>query len=234
MKKEEILKFYLNYRVFIFPVVTAISSIILIFLVIYPQALKLLSNQKAQAEISKRSNFLEAKAQALQNYDREDLNNKVNLSLTSYPADKDFANVIGLLQNLTAQLGFKIISLSIGGGSAKIVNAKSYGVKLDLVGPLKSSPLLINNIEQSPRLIKASGIETSAGGDPNLANITINLEVLYSPPINSYGSIDSPLPELSNKDQEILATLQSSISPVSQTQQATQGASIRGKANPFQ
>ncbi len=233
MKKEEILKFYLNYRLFLYPVVTAISSLILIVLVIYPQTMKLLSNQEAQQQISQRSNFLEAKALALENYNQDDLNSKVNLSLTAYPTDKDFANVVGILQNLIAQSGFNITSLSFGGGSSKDTIVQSYNVKLDLVGPLKFFHILLNNIEHSPRLIKVSGIETSAGRDPNSTNVTVNLEVLYSAAINNLGSIDSPLPELSEKDQEVLAALKSAVSSLPQTP-ATAAASPRGKLNPFE
>ncbi len=233
MKKEEILKLYSNYKIFLYPLVTAISSLILIVLVIYPQATKLLGNQTAQQEISKRSNFLEAKAQTLENYNQEDLNNKVNLSLTAYPDDKDFANAIGLLQSLTAQSGFSIISLSFGGGTSKDTNVQSYSIKLDLLGPLKNSSILVDNIEHSPRLIKVSGIETSSVRDPNSATISVTLEVLYSAVVNSYGNVDSPLPELSDKDQQVLATLKSSVSSLPQVQ-ATAAASPRGKLNPFE
>src|SRR5207248_7865189 len=66
-----------------------------------------------------RSSFLEKKAQALETYDQTDLNNKVNVSLVAYPTDKDFANVIGIMQNLTAQSGFAITNLSLGAGSVK-------------------------------------------------------------------------------------------------------------------
>ncbi len=233
MKKEDIVRFYLEYRMFIFPAVTAILSLIFIVLVIYPQTMKLLSNQKAQVDITTRSSFLEEKAQELENYNQQDLNNKVNISLNSYPADKDFANVIGLLQNMTSQLGFTIVSLSLGGGTVKAPGVQSYSIKLDLLGPLAAAPVLVNNIEQSPRLMKVSGIETSSGGNPNAASITLSLEVLYSPAISSYGSVDSPLPKLTEKDQQVLATLQSAVSPLEQTS-ATSAAVARGRDNPFQ
>lgn len=233
MKKEEIVKFYSNYKIFIYPTVTAIVGLLLLVLVIYPQSMQLLSNQKAQQEISARSDFLEAKAKHLGTYDQADLSNQVNLSLSSFPADKDFASVIGLLQNLTAQAGFNIISLSLGSSGGQNRNVQSYSIKLDLIGPLSFSSTLLKAIENSPRLIKISGIEVSAGKDLNSAAISLNLDVLYSAAMSSYGTVDSPLPELSEQDREVLATLQSSISSLVEPQ-ATSGASIRGKVNPFE
>ncbi|TSC87436.1 MAG: Uncharacterized protein G01um10147_613 [Microgenomates group bacterium Gr01-1014_7] len=233
MKKEELLKFYLNYRLYIFPTVAFVCSLILLMVVIYPQLVKLLSNERTIQDLTKRGIFLEAKAEVMENYDISDLDNKIKNVLSSYPADKDFAAVIGVLQNLTAQAGFNIVSLSLGGGS-KETKLQSYGIKLDLLGPVKFLPILINNIEHSPRLMRVSSIEATTGKDAQSAVVTLNVEVLYAEVPKEFGSADSPLPELSQKDEEVLAALAGAAPyPLSQPQ-ATPGASLRGKPNPFE
>lgn len=233
MKKEELLKLYFNYRLYIFPAIAVISSLILISLVIFPEANKLLRNQRVEQEISKKSKFLEVKAQSLENYDSADLNAKVGHILNSYPAEKDFGNVVGLLQNLTAQAGFNITSLSVG-GLGKAPKLQSYAVKLDLLGSIKFLPVLINNIEHSFRLMRVSSIETTAGKDPQSAVVSLNVEVLYGEIPKEFGSTDSPLPELSQKDEAVLAALAEAAPNTFPQKQASAGASLRGKANPFE
>lgn len=229
MRKEELLKFYLNYRLYIFPAVALVCSLILLMVVIYPQLMKLLSNERVIQDLTKRGIFLEAKAEVMEDYDNSGLDNKIKNVLISYPADKDFASVIGVLQNLTAQAGFNIVSLSLGG--SRETKLQSYGINLNLLGPVKFLPILINNVEYSPRLMRVSSIETTFGKDANSATVTINIDVLYAPVPGGYGSIDSPLPQLSQKDEEVLATLASA--GVSQPE-ATAAAAPRGKSNPFE
>ena len=78
MKKEDLQKFYLTYRLYIFPVVVTFSCLVLIILVIYPETVKLIINQKTQEEVLNKHKFLEVKAQTLANFDSEDLNKKLN------------------------------------------------------------------------------------------------------------------------------------------------------------
>lgn len=233
MKKEQALKFYLSYKLYIFSAIVALSNLILITFVIFPQTGKLLSNQKAEQDISQKSKFLEAKAQALERYDPEDLNLKVKNTLNSYPVDKDLVAAVNLFQNFTAQSGFSIAALSIGGGSTKD-GAQSYIIKLDILGPKDLLPSMLTSIENSTRLMRVSSIGTSVGRDPNSATISLTVDVLYSSAPGGFGSVESTLPELSQKDEEVLAKL-AAVSSTTNVQPQTPGAlPPRGKANPFE
>ena len=134
MKKEEVAKFYLRYRLYIFPAIVVLSSLVLIFLIIIPQLSKLISNQRNEETLVNKFKFLEVKAQTLDSYDSGDLSNKVNYTLASFPQDKDFVNAIGLIQNLTIQSGFTITTITVGTTTNKIANAQSYGIQLEVVG----------------------------------------------------------------------------------------------------
>lgn len=233
MKKDVILKYYQKYKLYIFPTVVALSSLILIIFVIYPQTAKLIANQKVEGDIRSKSNFLEVKAQTLESYDPEDLNKQVNFTLNAYPTEKDFIPALSLLQNLISQSGFSSISTSFGAASVKSANTQSYSIKLDLLGPLSFLQDLLNNIEDSPRLMRISNVEAVGGGDRKVANISLEVEVLYSSAPTEFGSIDSPLPELSQKDQEVivkLARLGTVVNPL----QITPQLGPRGKVNPFE
>lgn len=240
VKKEEILKFYHDYRFYIFPAIVALSSLILIIFVIYPQALKLITNQIIGKEISNKLKFLEVKAQTLESYDPADLNRKVNFALGSYPTDKDFVSAMDVLQNLTSQSGFNVISMSLGLNSSKSTGVQSYNLKLDILGPSTQLSILLSNIESSPRLMRVSSVETAVGKDPQVATISLNIDVLYSSAPKEFGSVDSPLPELSDADEEGIAK----IARASSTERTSENLPItteplgplgpRGKSNPFE
>ncbi len=232
MKKEEVVKFYLRYRLYIFPAIVAISSLILIIFVIFPQIGKLITNQKTEGILVDKSKLLEVKAQTLDSYDGLDLSNKASYTLASYPQDRDFGNAIGLIQNLTTQSGFSIITMALGTSINKIANSQSYSIQLDLVGPKNLISTLLTNIESSTRLIRVGSIEITNTVNQQVVNIALNLDVLYAPIPNSFGSIDSTLPELSQKDQQLLTTLAKNVTPISTSTNAQLPS--RGKANPFE
>lgn len=230
MKKEELLKFYGSYKIFIFPAVVAFCSLILIILVIYPQIIKLLGNQKDLGELMNKSSFLASKVSALESLDGEDLSKKVSYALFSYPQDKDFGYVIGLLQNISSESGFNVISISLS-DSAK--GGQSYSVKMELTGPASLLPILTSNIENSARLMRVVSLETS-NKDINTVSVSASVDVLYSSLPKSFGSEDSPLPTLSEGDQQLLTKLAKSA-PVGTTTTQTSVTNIpKGKDNPFE
>lgn len=232
MKKEEIASFYLKYRIFIFPGVVALSSLILIILIIIPQIFKLISNQNKEGDLISKSKFLEVKAQALENYDINDLSSKASIALSSYPADKDFSNVIGLIQNLTLQSGFSIISMNLATATTKTAGSEKYNIELSLTGPRLQVEAFLSAIEGSTRLMKVSSIDIANTIDPQIVNLSLNLDILFGPLPSSFGSADSPLPELSSKKLELLAKLTNDFTPVASLENIELPA--RGKANPFE
>lgn len=229
MSKDNTIKFYGQYRLYIFPAVVAISCLILIIFIIFPQVIKLIANSKVESEFKTRSKFLEAKAEALQNYDEADLSRKVGNIFSSIPAEKDFANVLGLLQGLTTQSGFNIISLSfgqIGGSSVK----QSYGVKVELLGPKTSLGAFIDNIESSTRLMRISSMDITSG-KADFVNVALGIEALFSTVPAKLGTVDSPLPEISDKDEQLLTKLARTTTRVAPTPYQL---SPKGKVDPFE
>lgn len=233
MKKEDLQKFYLTYRLYIFPVVVALSSLVLITLIIYPETVKLISNQKAQEEISNKHKFLEVKAQTLADYDFEDIDRKLNYALSAYPGEKDFISAMSLLQNIAAQLGFNVVSINLGTGAAKTGKEQGYSLRLEVFGPTNFLPTLLTRIENASRIMKIASVDSNVGKESQGGTVTINIEALYSAIPPNGGTVDSPLPEISEKDEEIIARLARSGTP-GITQSSTAPLGSRGKVNPFE
>lgn len=229
MKKEQILKFYQMYRLYIFPAIVAVSSIFLIIFAIYPQTLKVLTNQKSQGELNEKVKFLDGKVSALESYDAEDLSQKVSAALNAYPPEKDFATILGLLQQLAAGSGFTINSVSLG-NTVSALGAEGFSVKIDLSGSKSFLNTLFTNLENSPRILRITSIDASASKTSGNVDVSLNLDVPYSATPQNAGTADTPLPQLSQKENEVLEQL----GRISAQLPKSAPSSSRGKANPFE
>ncbi len=229
MNKENLTKFYQTYKLYIFPAVVALSSLFLIVFAIYPQTIKLITNQAAATDLTNKSKFLAGKVLALESIDEQDLARKLDYAVASYPTDKDFGTVVGLLQKIAAQSGFTIISFSLGNPDASGKNS-GYEIKLETTGAKALVASLLNNLENSPRLMRVNNINVSSKNESSSVSVSLVIEVLYSSAPQNFGSADSPLPELSQKDEELIARLVKSGGLISQPSDIIK----KGKANPFE
>ncbi|MBI2019152.1 type 4a pilus biogenesis protein PilO [Candidatus Daviesbacteria bacterium] len=227
--KKEIIKFYLEYKLYIFPAVVALSSLFLIIFAIYPQTAKLIDGQKSASQLAGKSEFLETKVQALESVDGEDLARKVRFVLNALPAEKDFANVLALLQQLTAESGFSVSSIALGNSGTKMGNSDSFDVRMEIRGSKVFLQGLLSNLENSPRLIRVKVIDISSANQQG-ADIALSLGVLYSGLPKDFGAADSPLPELTSADEGLIAALEK----INTTTPTSFAQSPRGKANPFE
>lgn len=234
MKKENFAKFYQTYKLYIFPAVVALSSLFLILFVIYPQTVKLIGGQRTSKELMTKSKFIETKVLALESFDTEDLSRKVSYALNTLPSEKDFVNIVGLLQQLAGQTGFSISSISLGSSANKLSNIDSYDAKMEMKGTKILLAVFIDKLENFVRLMKIKRIDVSSGNSSQSGDISLVVEVFFSDLPKTLGTEDSPLPELTQKDQEFLATM-------GQVSEETAGLisppaplSPRGKANPFE
>lgn len=233
MNLETSVNFYKKYKLFIFSGIVVFSSLILIIFVIYPQISKLIVSQKVEEEIISKTKILDNKALALENYDQNDLDRKVTLALGSYPAGKDFVSDFSLLQNVVSQSGFTIVSINLGSRSLQTTGVDSYGLKVNILGPSSLVPVLLSNIESSSRLMRVGSVESAVGRDLGVANLTLDVSVLFSPTPSAFGTVDSPISELTEKDEDVIARLGKVANSLPAAQSGIQDVP-QGKSNPFE
>lgn len=231
MNKAEVIKFYLQYRFYIFPAIVALASLFLIIFAIYPQTVKLLENQKLTEEMINKTKFLEDKAVTLEGLDGTDLSQKVGFALSSVPADKDYGNIFDLLQSIVTRSGFTINTISLGSVPVKLNNTSSYGVKLEVRGGKALFRTLLDNFEESKRIVRINSIDIS-NPNPESADVSLELGVLYAVLPQNFGSADTPLPELSQQDEELISAITRTDDIVSES--AVIPSTPRGKVNPFE
>lgn len=163
--------------------------------------------------------------------DEDDLVRNVEYALIAYPIDRDFNNIVGLLQSLTRENDFSISTLSVTPGSDTPDAVQKYGVKMEILGSGSLLPHFITAIESSVRIMKVANIEVSPVRGGDIINVALEIEVLYAQAPKSFGGPTSPLPQLSNQDEELIAKIATFGIP-----RPSQGVTSqsRGKSNPFE
>ncbi|MCR4305959.1 MAG: type 4a pilus biogenesis protein PilO [Candidatus Daviesbacteria bacterium] len=232
MKKEDLVKFYSKYSLYIFPAVVALSSIFIILFVIYPQVIKLIDNQNSIEDLLNKSEFLENKVSALENYDNADLSRRLEVALAALPGEKDLGSVLGLLQKMTIESDFSINSISFGNAAGKSGNSNSFEVELEIKGSRARLPNLFSNLENSSRLVRIKSIDISSNQASQDLDVALAIEVLYSPLPKDFGGPDSPVPQLSQKDEELIARIMEEAIGISGS--SVLPSSSRGRSNPFE
>lgn len=233
MKKEDILKHYQAYKLIVFPVVIALSSLFLIVFAIYPQITKLISNHRVAGDLNAKSKFLETKVSALEGINAEDLSKNVSFTLQALPPDKDYGNALGLLQQLVTRPGFSISSITLSNTSSKLGNVDGFEVKLELKGTRVMFQALLNLLEQSPHLLRVNNFDITFNSGQQTLDVALAVEVLYSQLPQNLGTADAPLPQISQKDNEVLSALAGAGINAASLPATAEGSS-RGKANPFE
>lgn len=232
MNKEALRKIYITYRLAIFPFVVAFSCLVLIIFIIYPQTSTLIGSYKSEGKLQSDFKKMEAKAQVLESFDKADLNRKLQLALNVYPTDYDYANVIGVLQNMVGRFGFNLVALQVSGSGQQAKSSNTYLIRVEVTGPKLLLKDLINSIENYPRIMKVNSIDVSSLGGVGNVSVSLSITAYYQPLPGSGGDELSVLPAISKEEEELLTVLAKSQPTQSQTAAVPRG--LMGKINPFE
>lgn len=232
MNRSQALNFYSKYKIFIFPAVVTLSSLFLIVFLILPETVKLVTNQRVGSELLNKFSSIEVKAQKLEEYNQEDLSQKVQYALRVYPTEKDYEGILGVLQAVAVRSGFNLGSFSLQGESQ--IGSQNYGVSVTFSGLKSLIPTLLSSIENADRIIRVNKIDLSENAQQ--VELDLALSVLYGQLPGELGSVDAPLPQLSQEEDELLVKLAVS-QPQPVVEIPTEEPIIevpRGKINPFE
>ena len=233
MKKLKLLQFYQNYKLIIFPVLVGLASLILIGFVILPQIFGILGARKNLNEEQEKLNILEAKADELTYLDAKDLDQKLSLALYGLPSEKDFTVIIDTMRQLTALSGVSMVSLKFNPRNT-VAKASSFGINISVLGSKENLDSFMDAVEQSPRTMKIVSVEVFPSG-AGAVSAEVAIEAYYSATPKSLGSVDAPLPKISEQDETLLGELQASLAAAGPG--VISGPTVdvpRGKANPFE
>ncbi|MBI2601187.1 type 4a pilus biogenesis protein PilO [Candidatus Daviesbacteria bacterium] len=169
---------------------------------------KFLTNSKTESELVNKLKNMEVKADELEQLSNRDLSKDVNVALFAYPSEKDYGQVIGLVQRITAQSGFNISNFQFNDISEAAQFGSAYGIKLEVLGAKDRLSELIEKLEAPPRLLKVRTLGINSGADNTIVTAVISLHAYYSDlSKNAKVLPDQPLSKLSDTDEGVLREL---------------------------
>ncbi|MBI4038194.1 type 4a pilus biogenesis protein PilO [Candidatus Daviesbacteria bacterium] len=233
MRKESLINFYLKYKIIIYPVLIGVASLFLIAAVILPQLKSYLKERENLENSSQRLQNLEVKAAELNNINTEELKKQLQISVIALPPDKDFADIVGVLQDLTVRSGLSLNTIQLGQVQTNTAAAVSnYTMKLEVFGSKSGLESLVESIEKASRVMKVSSIDLSAAKGFGGVTANLTIEVFFASNPQQLGSVEAALPKISDEEQKILVRLfqaQKTTGSISQNVPLP-----RGKSNPFE
>lgn len=231
MNKEEIVNIYIKYKFFLFPFLIVMACILVGFFVIYPQWSRIIADQDRIAALDKKTSLLESKARKLDSLDEKDIKEKLAVALKVLPAESDFATTLGLIQNLANQYQFIIVNFQTSqSGGKENLKLTEYSISLDLIGPRDLMKKFIDSINENFRLMRTARLEINIPSSKDEVTANITVDAFFSQIPQSLGSVDAPVPEISNDDERLMTELASQQPYVAPT---TVSGGPKGKTNPF-
>lgn len=218
---------YDQYKIFIYPVLVGLASLFLILFLILPQIRGFFSGRENLQQVKENLKILTAKAEDLAAINEDTLKQKLGVALTALPLEKDFAQVLGVLQDVAQVSGVSLTSIQVG--QAQASSESGFAVKVEVVGSKFTLATFLRDVENASRVMKVQGVELAFSRTREGADASILVDVFYAPTPQALGAVTESLPQITTEDEAIISSL--SRAPVS-TFSATSSLP-RGKANPF-
>lgn len=234
--KIPILKIYTKFRTVIFPVLVALASITLIIFVTLPQIQNYFKSQGSLSIQRSKLARLEVKAEQLGSINEGDLNRKVQVALSSLPADKDLTRVIGTLQQQGLATGVALSSIVVASTEdTQSQGASGFLVKVEITTTRDGLNRFLEKVEDAPLIMRVSSLDISSQLGGQIVNAGVVINVFYSPTPTNLGNIDDSPPTLTPEEEDLIANLSKVAVPPLSGLAGSSGTNLPlGKSNPFE
>lgn len=220
-----------NLKIFIWPAIGVLITLILLVAVIIPQIYSILDTNLQIRRQEVLSKDLQNKASVLETINVNQYKNDFNKLSINLPSIPDVPSVISQLQVLATQSNVTIKSLGINTPSS--TTSDNFQIRVDLEGELSGINRFITDLKSSSRLLVLNRIEMVGSRSSLVYQASITLTAYFQPVETTLSAIDQRIEPLSKDDQgEIIA--------ISRNVNENQGVSEisatgpKGKSNPFE
>ncbi len=236
MNNDQLTQFYHRYKTVIWPVVVGLCSLIIIGLVIFPQITSYLHLRQEGNDLNTRISNLQVKTKELEQIDPQVYGKNLELALSALPSDRQVPQAVSILQTFINRSGMTLETIGFL-GSAETINTadsksnNSYQLGVVVLGDYPGLQKLLDALRKSPRVFKIERINAQSGTKSNTVEANLDLTVFYEPVATTIGPINQPVPQLSDKNQQLLNDLVTKNQLI-----ATNSSSLSvpvGKVDPF-
>jgi len=194
---------------------------------------------------NQRITVLARKLNDLSSLSEKELEDNVDLSLKSVPAEKDFYVVVKNIKNIFGQEGILLSTFQFTVGEISTQSAKKaasdlpefFGVSLSFSGPVDKTERAISRLENSLPLLsidllKLTSEYSSSSGQLGNYTGSMNLKSYFALLPKTLGAIDKELPKISSPQKKQLEELSAYEYYSTEEEFPTEGIAV-GRENPF-
>lgn len=224
---------YYRYKVFLFPLLILLVSVILASTVIFPQFKEISGGADEVKTLKENLSVSKSNLVLFSTLGDLDIDNKLNIALNAMPSEKDFTGILNAVSVSAAKSGVFLNDFSFQVGelsttSAKLSKQPSLQVSLSLLGGVEENRRFLKELSKALPLSEVTKVTI----DNNLSKITVLF--YYRPfPALKYDS-NKQIKILSQKDLELINKLSSWNNPVGESPVFSQVSSGSARSNPFE
>jgi hypothetical protein len=221
--------------------------LILTATVLIPQAKKIFSLREELTRQNNETQILVQKLADLQTLSEAELYDSANLLLAALPGDRDFATWLAGVKKTFEDNGVEVLSYNLDpgeimtAGSKKGIQISPMSVTIAFKGTISGLRGLVSSLNRSMPIMIVDGISfeqirTSTTSAEPRAEGKIAVRSYYKPLPELLGKIEKPLGKITNKEREIIETLQAfeRIQAVSSGEAfSSESSIIVGRDDPF-
>lgn len=235
MDTKELKEFYLKYKAIIWPGITGLSAIAILFLLVIPQFSDYLETRKQIYGIRERFQALDAKAEELEGIDDSAAKQNLEAVFTVLPTEQDVPGAVATLQDLILKSGLVLKDISYSASSVGGGNKNSFKLNVSVLGQLGSVRNFLIGLQDSPRVFQIESINARFQNNGSVVEAEMPLFVYYEGAPNRTVSLDQPVAKLTEKEEQMLSRLMAQIPKATQSGSVDVEVSVPlGKTNPFE
>jgi Tfp pilus assembly protein PilO len=230
---KELKEFYLNNKFAIWPVISGAAVILMLSLVIIPRAMSLMEVNKQISQTQDKIQLLNEKATKLESINKDELEQQLEVVLTVLPLTDAVPDALTVIQSLMSKSSLNLQTTNYVAAS-KTAGLNYSTIRLSAAGKVASVKDFLINLNDAPRLFQVESVSLTFSKDGDDTSLDIPLSIISAPAPETIGTIDQPLPVLSEQDKSLITQFKQSIDAL--TQSSTQSAQVAvplGKEDPF-
>lgn len=226
--------YYQKYRLYVWPVCVALSSLAILALVIIPQLLRYVEVNGNIGQLKKQTSALEVKAKELEQIDDNLNQNNLKVVFTVLPKDQDVPMAMSVLQDTVNKSG--VLMREVSYASARTVgNRKSFQLNVGISGDLIAIREFLNSLKQSSLIFQIESINAQFQKGTSQIQADIPISVFYDPSTGGGKAVsEAPVPKLTSKEEQLLSRLAEQL-PETVIETGEDSISVPlGKTDPFE
>lgn len=230
--KQQLLNFYNDHQTLIWPIVSTIFCILLLFLLIIPSILRIRNGNKDIAKINQEQAQIDQQIKQLSSIDIGGYSGYLGKAQKILPLDKEITGAIDQVQTLVNTNNLQIESLSIINGGQGGKSIDNFGIKMTTIGSFASIQNLLASLKNSARLMNLSTADITSPGTNKLFSADLAITIYYKATVNLTN--DTKTQDLNDKERQLADKINQQVQTVQTSPQGNQSLIPKGKANPFQ